>query len=61
MYIVANDAVNQPTQVNGLPVDKLAMCPIPEGPEASTSVWRYFTCSPEMHRKQKSMQHWITW
>lgn len=29
MYIGANDAVNQPTQVNGLPVDKLAMCPIP--------------------------------
>nr|MCR4695119.1 extracellular solute-binding protein [Pseudobutyrivibrio sp.] len=29
MYIGANDAVNQPTQVNGLPTDKLAMCPIP--------------------------------
>lgn len=29
MYIGANDAVAQPTQVNGLPVDKLAMCPIP--------------------------------
>lgn len=29
MYIAANDAVNQPTQVNGLPLDKLAMCAIP--------------------------------
>ena len=29
MYIGANDAVAQPTQVNGLPVDKLAMCAIP--------------------------------
>ncbi|MBO7402384.1 MAG: sugar ABC transporter substrate-binding protein [Lachnospiraceae bacterium] len=29
MYIGANDAVAQPTQVNGLPVDKLAMCGIP--------------------------------
>ena len=33
MYIGANDAVNQPTQVNGLPVDKLAMCAIPAGPK----------------------------
>lgn len=33
MYIAANDAVNQPTQVNGLPVDKLAMCPMPAGPD----------------------------
>ena len=32
MYIAANDAVNQPTQVNGLPVDKLAMCALPAGP-----------------------------
>ncbi|MBE5957524.1 MAG: extracellular solute-binding protein [Lachnospiraceae bacterium] len=32
MYIGANDAVNQPTQVNGLAVDKLAMCAIPAGP-----------------------------
>lgn len=32
MYIGANDAVNQPTQVNGLPVDKLAMCALPAGP-----------------------------
>lgn len=32
MYIGANDAVSQPTQVNGLPVDKLAMCALPAGP-----------------------------
>lgn len=32
MYIGANDAVNQPTQVNGLPVDKLALCALPAGP-----------------------------
>ena len=32
MYIAANDAVNQPTQVNGLPVDKLAMVAAPAGP-----------------------------
>lgn len=32
MYIAANDAVNQPTQNNGLAVDKLAMCAIPAGP-----------------------------
>jgi multiple sugar transport system substrate-binding protein len=32
MYIAANDAVNQPTQVNGLPVDQLAMCALPAGP-----------------------------
>lgn len=32
MYIGANDAVNQPTQVFGLDVTKLAMCPIPAGP-----------------------------
>lgn len=32
MYIGANDAVNQPTVVNGLPIDKLAMCAIPAGP-----------------------------
>ncbi|WP_310603379.1 ABC transporter substrate-binding protein [Anaerosporobacter sp.] len=29
MYIGANDAIAQPTQVNGLPVDKVAICPIP--------------------------------
>jgi multiple sugar transport system substrate-binding protein len=32
MYIAANDAVNQPTQVNGLPIDKLAMTALPAGP-----------------------------
>lgn len=32
MYIAANDAVNQPTQVNGLPVDKLSIIPLPAGP-----------------------------
>lgn len=32
MYIGANEAVNQPTQVYGLPTDKLAMCGIPAGP-----------------------------
>jgi ABC-type glycerol-3-phosphate transport system substrate-binding protein len=34
MYIAANDAVNQPTAVNGLPVDKLALVPMPAGPKA---------------------------
>lgn len=32
MYIAANDAVDKPTQVNGLETDKLAMCAIPAGP-----------------------------
>ncbi|MCL1964974.1 MAG: extracellular solute-binding protein [Firmicutes bacterium] len=32
MYIAANDAVNQPTSVQGLPVDKLMMVAIPAGP-----------------------------
>lgn len=32
MYIAANDAVNQPTQINGLPVDKLSLVPMPAGP-----------------------------
>lgn len=32
MYIAANDAVAQPTQVNGLPTDKLSMGAIPAGP-----------------------------
>lgn len=32
MYIAANDAVNQPTQVFGLDAAKLAMCAIPAGP-----------------------------
>lgn len=39
MYIGANDAVNQPTQVNGLPVDKLAMCPIPAGDGGQYSLY----------------------
>jgi ABC-type glycerol-3-phosphate transport system substrate-binding protein len=39
MYIGANDAVNQPTQVNGLPVDKLAMCAIPAGPAGQFSLY----------------------
>lgn len=38
MYIGANDAVNQPTQVNGLPLDKLAMCAIPAGPAGQYSL-----------------------
>jgi ABC-type glycerol-3-phosphate transport system substrate-binding protein len=32
MYIGANDAVNQPTQVNGLPAEKLALVALPAGP-----------------------------
>ncbi len=39
MYIGANDAVAQPTQVNGLAVDKLAMCPIPAGPDGQYSLY----------------------
>ncbi|MBR1931960.1 MAG: extracellular solute-binding protein [Lachnospiraceae bacterium] len=39
MYIGANDAVNQPTQVNGLPVDKLSICPIPAGPGGQYSLY----------------------
>lgn len=38
MYIGANDAVAQPTQVNGLAVDKLAMAPIPAGPGGQYSL-----------------------
>jgi ABC-type glycerol-3-phosphate transport system substrate-binding protein len=38
MYIGANDAVNNPTQVNGLPADKLAMCPVPAGPAGQYSL-----------------------
>lgn len=38
MYIGANDAVAQPTQVNGLAVDKLAMAPIPAGPAGQYSL-----------------------
>ncbi|HWT26560.1 MAG TPA: sugar ABC transporter substrate-binding protein, partial [Mobilitalea sp.] len=32
MYIAANDAVDQPTQNNGLPAKDLAMCALPAGP-----------------------------
>lgn len=39
MYIGANDAVNQPTQVNGLPLDKFAMCPIPAGDGGQYSLY----------------------
>lgn len=38
MYIAANDAVNQPTAVNGLPVDKLMMVGIPAGSARSYSL-----------------------
>lgn len=38
MYIGANDAVNQPTYLNGLAVDKLALVPIPEGPGGQYSL-----------------------
>jgi len=39
MYIGANDAVNQPTQVNGLAVDKLSIAPIPAGPGGQFSLY----------------------
>ncbi|MCL2880222.1 MAG: extracellular solute-binding protein, partial [Treponema sp.] len=32
MYIAAQDAVNQPTMVNGLPAGDLALAPMPAGP-----------------------------
>ena len=38
MYIAANDAINQPTQVNGLPVDKLSLVPLPAGPKGQYSL-----------------------
>lgn len=38
MYIAANDAVNQPTQVNGLPLEDLGMCAIPAGPGGQYSL-----------------------
>ncbi|MDD3334505.1 MAG: extracellular solute-binding protein [Eubacteriales bacterium] len=38
MYIAANDAVNMPTQQNGLAVDKLMMCGIPAGPGGQYSL-----------------------
>ncbi|HOJ93129.1 MAG TPA: extracellular solute-binding protein [Dictyoglomaceae bacterium] len=33
MYLGAQDAVNQPTQVYGMPLDKLAIVPVPAGPK----------------------------
>jgi multiple sugar transport system substrate-binding protein len=38
MYIGANDAVNQPTQVNKLDVKKLALVPVPAGPGGQYSL-----------------------
>lgn len=38
MYIAAQDAVNQPTQVNGLPVTSLALAPLPAGPKGQYSL-----------------------
>lgn len=38
MYIAANDAVNQPTQVNGLPVGSLSLVPVPAGPKGQYSL-----------------------
>jgi ABC-type glycerol-3-phosphate transport system substrate-binding protein len=38
MYIAAADAVNQPTEVNGLPVGDLALVPIPAGPRGQFSL-----------------------
>lgn len=38
MYIAANDAVNQPTQNNGLPLESLAMCAVPAGPGGQYSL-----------------------
>lgn len=38
MYIAANDAVNQATQVNGLPLESLAMCGLPAGPAGQFSL-----------------------
>ena len=39
MYIGANDAVNQPTQVNGLALESLAMVPIPAGDAGQFSLY----------------------
>ncbi|MDR3284910.1 MAG: extracellular solute-binding protein [Treponema sp.] len=38
MYIAAQDAVNQPTMANGLPVGDLALVPIPAGPRGQYSL-----------------------
>lgn len=53
MYIGANDAVNQPTQVNGLAVDKLALCPIPAGPGGQYSL---FGGTPYMFSKDATSE-----
>ena len=49
MYIAANDAVNQPTQVNGLPVEELALVPVP-GTEAGGQ-YSLFGGTPYMFSK----------
>jgi ABC-type glycerol-3-phosphate transport system substrate-binding protein len=38
MYIAAQDAVNQPTEVNGLPVSDLSLVPVPAGPKGQFSL-----------------------
>ena len=38
MYLAAADAVNQPTEANGLPVDQLALVPVPAGPRGQFSL-----------------------
>ena len=38
MYIAAQDAVSQPTMVNGLPVSDLALVPVPSGPRGQFSL-----------------------
>jgi ABC-type glycerol-3-phosphate transport system substrate-binding protein len=38
MYLGAQDAVNQPTQINGLPVDELSIVPVPAGPRGQYSL-----------------------
>lgn len=38
MYIAANDAVDQPTEKNGLPVEDLAMFAMPAGPKGQYSL-----------------------
>lgn len=38
MYIAAQDAVDQPTQVNGLDVSSLALVPVPAGPKGQYSL-----------------------
>jgi ABC-type glycerol-3-phosphate transport system substrate-binding protein len=38
MYIAAQDAVNQPTMANGLPVTDLALVPVPAGPRGQYSL-----------------------